>query len=157
MHTRSDNCKASLLAQLKARTPYRTNLNYVEEEYDGAAPSGANSQVHLEEQDLLLMWKLFEFGPTPAKPNIGYGPDEEPGLFMNILLPGFNDLSSASGSHGSGRQIPDLFANIQAINYGLSEDDPHSSGATTSPCGSTLNDSQRHHESGNLRTMQLLD
>lgn len=51
----------------------------MEEEYDGAAPPHANNHVHLAEEDLLLMWKLFDYSLTSSKPNSEFdsegGPD----------------------------------------------------------------------------------
>ncbi|KAF2820158.1 hypothetical protein CC86DRAFT_471309 [Ophiobolus disseminans] len=51
---------ASLLEKLQSRLVHRSNMNYVEDEYDGAAPSSSPRQVSLGDEDMQLMWMLFD-------------------------------------------------------------------------------------------------
>ena len=157
MHTGADICEASALEQLKARIPYRSNLNYVEEEYDGAAPPGANNRVHLEEEDLLLMWKLFDYASTSTKPNSGRASDEGPGSFMHIVLPGFSETSSLSGSHDPNRLSPNPSADMQGTSSGLEDIAIRSYGAMPLPGGSTFTYSHIDHKSDNSHLVQPLD
>jgi len=41
-------------------------MNYIEDEYDGAAPSCSPREAVLGEEDMQLMWKLFDFVLGPA-------------------------------------------------------------------------------------------
>ncbi|KAF2123428.1 hypothetical protein P153DRAFT_361995 [Dothidotthia symphoricarpi CBS 119687] len=83
---------ASLLEQLQLRIRHRSNMNSVEEEYDGAAPPNGARQVHLEEEDLQLMWRLFDFASTSTKLHADYALDEEWAPDMTIIPQNADDV-----------------------------------------------------------------
>ncbi|KAI8933128.1 hypothetical protein NX059_009769 [Plenodomus lindquistii] len=70
---------ASLLQQLRRRIRHRSNMNYVEAEYDGEAPPRRDRQVHLEEEDLRLLWKLFDYVSTSSAKSMAIPLLEEEG------------------------------------------------------------------------------
>ncbi|KAH8691754.1 hypothetical protein GQ44DRAFT_201388 [Phaeosphaeriaceae sp. PMI808] len=148
---------ASLLEQLEARIPYRSNLNYVEEEYDGAAPPDANNQIHLAAEDLLLMWKLFDCAATYTKPNSGFVSDERPDSVMHGVLPETSETSTLTDGQRSGHLSPNIPTGIQATKSRLEDIAVRSYGDRPSTYGSAFNyshidfDSDLSHLAQSLR------
>jgi hypothetical protein len=138
MHTQADICKASLLEQLEARIPYRSNLNYVEEEYDGAAPLGANNQIHLPEEDLLLMWKLFDCVATYTKQNSQFVPDERLDSVMHDVPSESSETSTLINSQRSGHSSSNTPTGIQTMKSRLEDIAVRSYGDRPSNCGSVF-------------------
>ncbi|KAG9186771.1 hypothetical protein G6011_09879 [Alternaria panax] len=128
----------SLLGQLEARIPYRSILNYVEEEYDGAAPPDGANQVHIEEEDLLLLWRLFDYALTSTKSNSECALDEEPNSAMYGVPPNFSVSSNAVNCQISANSSPSPSVGmlIQATNAGL-EDIAYQAYGNTSLSGGT--------------------
>ncbi|RYN63713.1 hypothetical protein AA0117_g10708 [Alternaria alternata] len=114
---------ASLLEQLRARIPYRSILNYIEEEYDGAAPPEGANQVHLEEEDLLLLWRLFDYALTSPKSNSECAFDEESNTAMHSVPPLFNASSNVANNQLSINPSPSSSAGmlIQTTSAGLED------------------------------------
>ncbi|KAF7676700.1 hypothetical protein GT037_004912 [Alternaria burnsii] len=114
---------ASLLEQLKARIPYRSILNYIEEEYDGAAPPEGANQVHLEEEDLLLLWRLFDYTLTSPKSNSECAFDEQSNTAMHSVPPLFNASSNFANNQSSINPSPSSSAGmlIQTTSAGLED------------------------------------
>ncbi|KAH6644655.1 hypothetical protein C7974DRAFT_25537 [Boeremia exigua] len=139
----------SLLEQLEARIPYRSNLNYVEEEYDGAAPPDANNQVYLAEEDLLLMWKLFEYASTSTKPNSGYAFDAEPDYVMRSVRPDLRESSTLTDGQESGHPSPNTAAGM-TVHSRLDDIAVRSYGDTPLSGGSTFNYFLLNHEPDHL-------
>jgi len=112
-------------------------MNYVEAEYDGAAPPRRGRQVHLEEQDLRLLWKLFDYAlisstkstskPVPSDaytPNmtsiLSYDDADE----MDFLIPGGNHTPNgtsvqATDSDSQNNAVDSIFnSGVFNISYG---------------------------------------
>ncbi|KAH8629534.1 Regulatory protein CAT8 [Alternaria alternata] len=123
MNKSTNTRKASLLEQLKARIPYRSILNYIEEEYDGAAPPKGANQVHLEEEDLLLLWRLFDYALTSPKSNSECAFDEESNTAMHSVPPLFNASSNVANNQLSINPSPSSSAGmlIQTTSAGLED------------------------------------
>ncbi|KAH7346096.1 hypothetical protein BKA66DRAFT_602766 [Pyrenochaeta sp. MPI-SDFR-AT-0127] len=66
-----------LLGRLKSRICHRSNMNYVEDEYDGAVPSNDTCQVELEDEDLQLMWAFFDYASKPSNTSTQYSPGDD--------------------------------------------------------------------------------
>ncbi|KAL6709243.1 hypothetical protein ACN47E_001650 [Coniothyrium glycines] len=58
--------KVGVLDSIKSRICYRSNMNYVESKYDGAVPLKGPTQVYLDEEDVELLWKLFDCTSKPS-------------------------------------------------------------------------------------------
>ncbi|KAH7080131.1 hypothetical protein BKA63DRAFT_236386 [Paraphoma chrysanthemicola] len=99
----------TLLEQLKGRIPYRSKLNYVEEEYDGAAPPHSNHEIHLAEEDLLLMWRLFDYSSMSAKQAKRYTLNERPKSVMGAVSTGTSDpFAHADGAISDASSSADI-------------------------------------------------
>jgi hypothetical protein len=135
---RANTGKSSLLEQLEARIAHRSILNYIEEEYDGAAPLDGANQVHLEEEDFLLLWRLFDYTLTSTKLNSECALDEEPISALHSVLP----LSSAPSNVMNGQlsvnpsPSPSASLLIQTTSAGL-EDIAFQAYGNTSVSGGT--------------------
>ncbi|KAJ9626843.1 hypothetical protein H2204_009859 [Knufia peltigerae] len=59
---------SNLLDQLTARLRQRQTMDYVDGEYDGAVPPLGVRDVALEQEDIDLMWKIFDYASVSAIP-----------------------------------------------------------------------------------------
>jgi hypothetical protein len=141
LNKRTNTRKASLLEQLKARIPYRSILNYIEEEYDGAAPPEGANQVHLEEEDLLLLWRLFDYALTSPKSNSECAFDEESNTAMHSVPPLFNASSNVANNQLSINPSPSSSAGmlIQTTSAGLEDIAFQACGDTSVSGGTAFN------------------
>lgn len=129
------------------RLPHRSNLNYVEEEYDGAAPPNTNNQVHLAEEDLLLMGQLFDYTQTSTKQSLESALDKGPDSFLRSVPPDPNEQQIFNEGQGSDHTNSNLSTGMQATTSRLEDIAVRSYADRPSPGGSAFNYFQIDHES----------